>query len=112
IIGLGDLLHDQLRNPERRHMVSIIVNSGRSLLTLINSILDFSRIEAGRMSSKVVQTDLYVAIGQLKSMLAAQAKALTFGVHITARTPAHIFADYSHIEQILINLAANAIKFT
>jgi two-component system, sensor histidine kinase RpfC len=114
IIGLGDLLHDQLRNPERRHMVSTIVNSGRSLLTLIKSILDFSRIEAGRMPSKVVQTDLYVAIGQLKAMLAAQAmsQALTLGVHITARTPAHILADYRHIEQILINLAANAIKFT
>jgi two-component system sensor histidine kinase RpfC len=114
IIGLGDLLHDQLRNPERRHMVSTIVNSGRSLLTLINSILDFSRIEAGRMPCKVVHTDLYVAIGRLKAMLSAQAMSqeLTVGVHITARTPAHILADYSHIEQILINLAANAIKFT
>jgi two-component system sensor histidine kinase RpfC len=114
IIGLGDLLHDQLRNPERRHMVSTIVSSGRSLLTLINSILDFSRIEAGRMPSKVVQIDLYEAMGQLKAMLAAQTKSqtLTLGVHITARTPAHILADYSHIERILINLAANAIKFT
>ena len=100
IIGLGDLLHDQLRNPERKHMVSTIVNSGRSLLTLINSILDFSRIEAGRMPSKAVRTDLYEAIGQLKAMLAAQAipQALKLGVHITARTPPHISADYIHIE--------------
>jgi two-component system sensor histidine kinase RpfC len=114
IIGLGDLLCDQLRNQEHRHMVSTIVSSGRSLLRLINSILDFSRIEAGRMPSKVVQTDLYHALGQLKAMLAAQVKsqALTLGVHITARTPPLILADYCHIEQILINLAANAIKFT
>ncbi len=114
IIGLGDLLHDQLRNPECRHMALTIINSGRSLLRLINSILEFSLIEAGRMPSKVVQTDLYEALGQLKAMLAAQAMspALTFGVHITARTPAHLLADFSHIEQILINLAANAIKFT
>jgi two-component system, sensor histidine kinase RpfC len=114
IIGLGALLHDQLRDPESKHMVSTIVNSGRSLLSLINSILDFSRIEAGRMPSKAVQTDLYQAIGRLKAMLSAQAmpKALTLAVHITARTPAHVLADYSHIEQILINLAANAIKFT
>jgi two-component system, sensor histidine kinase RpfC len=114
IIGLGALLHDQLRDPESKHMVSTIVSSGRSLLSLINSILDFSRIEAGRMPSKAVQTDLYEAIGRLKAMLSAQAmsKALTLAVHITARTPAHVLADYSHIEQILINLAANAIKFT
>jgi two-component system sensor histidine kinase RpfC len=114
IIGLGGLLHDQLRNAERRHMVSTIVNSGRSLLRLINSILDFSRIEAGRMPSTVAEIDLYEAIWRLKAMLAVQAtsKGLTFGVHITGRTPAHIAADYNHIEQILINLAANAIKFT
>lgn len=114
IIGLGALLLDQLRDPEFRHMVSTIVNSGHSLLSLINSILDFSRLEAGRMPSNVVQTDLYEAMGRLRAMLAAQAKSkeLTLAVHITARTPAHILADYSHIEQILINLAANAIKFT
>jgi two-component system sensor histidine kinase RpfC len=114
IIGLGDLLHNQLNNPESRHMISTIVNSGRSLLRLINSILDFSRIEAGRMPSTFAATDLYEAIGQLKAMLTAQAMSqeLTLGMHVTARTPAHILADYSHIEQILINLAANAIKFT
>jgi two-component system, sensor histidine kinase RpfC len=114
IIGLGALLHDQLCDPESKRMVTTIVSSGRSLLNLINSILDFSRIEAGRMPSKIVQTDLYEAMERLKAMLAAQAmpQALTLAVHITARTPAHILADYGHIEQILINLAANAIKFT
>lgn len=66
------------------------------------------------MPSNVVQANLYEAIGRLKAMLATQAssKALTFAIHMTARTPAHILADYGHIEQILINLAANAIKFT
>ncbi|HUI21425.1 MAG TPA: ATP-binding protein, partial [Methylocella sp.] len=114
IIGLGDLLQDQLRDPECRQMVSTIADSGRSLLRLINSILDFSRIEAGRMPSQAVVTDLYVAIERLKAMLAVQtmSKQLTFGVHITACTPSYILADYSHIEQILMNLAANAIKFT
>jgi two-component system sensor histidine kinase RpfC len=95
-------------------MVSTIVNSGRSLLRLINSILDFSRIEAGRMPIQVVEVDLYEAVRRLKAMLAVQAtsKGLTFMVHITGRTPAHVLADYNHIEQILINLVANAIKFT
>ena len=114
IIGLGSLLQDQIRHAERGQMVSTIVNSGRSLLRLINSILDFSRIEAGRMPIQVVEVDLYEAVRRLKAMLAVQAtsKGLTFMVHITGRTPAHVLADYNHIEQILINLVANAIKFT
>jgi two-component system sensor histidine kinase RpfC len=114
IIGLGTLLQDKLYDSESRETMSTIVNSGRSLLSLINSILDFSRIEAGHMPSKAVETNLYEAMGRLKAMLAAQAmsKELTFGMHITARTPARILADYGHIEQILINLASNAIKFT
>jgi two-component system, sensor histidine kinase RpfC len=114
IIGLGGLLQDQIRHAERREMVSTIVNSGRSLLRLINNILDFSRIEAGRMPLQIVEVDLYEAVGRLKAMLAVQAKSkgLTFMVHIAGRTPAHVSADYNHIEQILINLVANAIKFT
>jgi two-component system sensor histidine kinase RpfC len=114
IIGLGGLLQDQIRHAERREMVSTIVNSGRSLLRLINNILDCSRIEAGRMPIQIVEVDLYEAVGRLKAMLAVQAtsKGLTFMVHITGRTPAHVLADYNHIEQILINLVANAIKFT
>jgi two-component system sensor histidine kinase RpfC len=114
IIGLGSLLQDQIRHAERGQMVSTIVDSGRSLLRLINSILDFSRIEAGRMPIQVVEVDLYEAVRRLKAMLAVQAtsKGLTFMVHITGRTPAHVLADYNHIEQILINLVANAIKFT
>jgi two-component system, sensor histidine kinase RpfC len=114
IIGLGGLLQDQIRHVERRQMVSTIVSSGRSLLRLINSILDFSRIEAGQMPTQIVDVDLYEAVARLKAMLAVQAasKGLTFMVHITGRTPAHIMADYNHIEQILINLVANAIKFT
>jgi two-component system, sensor histidine kinase RpfC len=114
IIGLGGLLHDQIRNPERRHMVSTIVNSGRSLLRLINTILDYSRIEAGRMPSEAMEVHLHEAMRRLEAMLGVQAnsKGLNLGVHITGRTPAHILADYNHIEQVLINLTANAIKFT
>jgi len=114
IIGLGGLLQDQIRHVERRQMVSTIVNSGCSLLRLINGILDFSRIEAGLMPTQAVEVDIYETLGRLKAMLAVQATSngLTFMVHITGRTPAYILADYNHIEQILINLVANAIKFT
>lgn len=114
IIGLGGLLHDQVRDGDSRQMVSTIVNSGRSLLRLINGILDFSRIEAGRMPVTVVQVDLHQSLRRLTTMLAVQANAknLAFAVHIAGRTPRDVMADYNHLEQILINLVANAIKFT
>jgi two-component system sensor histidine kinase RpfC len=114
IIGLGGLLRDQVRDPEQRHMVGTIVSSGRSLLNLINRILDFSRLEAGRMPSNAIEVDFHVAIRRIESMLKVQAEAkdLAFAVHMTARTPARIVADFSHIEQIVVNLTANAIKFT
>jgi len=114
IIGFGGLLCEQVRDQEHRSMLQTIVSSGRSLLGLINNILDFSRIEAGRMPSNMVEIDLYHAIRNIEAMLAvqAQAKALDLSVHITARTPARICADFSHIERILLNLIANAVKFT
>jgi two-component system, sensor histidine kinase RpfC len=114
IIGLGGLLRDQVRDPEQRHMVGTIVSSGRSLLNLINRILDFSRLEAGRMPSNAIEVDFHVAVRRIESMLKVQAEAkdLTFAMHMTARTPARVVADFSHIEQILVNLTANAIKFT
>ena len=114
IIGLGGLLREQVRDPEQRHMVGTIVSSGRSLLNLINRILDFSRLEAGRMPSNPIEVDFHATIRRVEAMLKVQAEAkdLTFAVHMTARTPARIVADFSHMEQILVNLAANAIKFT
>jgi two-component system sensor histidine kinase RpfC len=114
IIGLGDLLRGQISDPEQRHMVQTIANAGRSLLKLINSILDFSRIEAGRMPSNLAEVDLYRAMRRIEAMLTVQAKSksLKFNVHVTARTPDHIYADFDHIEQVLVNLTANAIKFT
>ena len=114
IIGLGGLLQDQMRDGKQSQMIETIVDSGRSLLRLINAILDFSRMEAGKMPSQVAEVNLYETIPRLKAMLAvpARQKGIDFSVHIAANTPPHIVADYNHIEQILINLVSNAVKFT
>jgi two-component system, sensor histidine kinase RpfC len=114
IIGLSDLLRSQVRGSEQTQMVQVIYNSGRTLLNLINSILDFSRLEAGRMPSAFVDVDFYSEMGRIATILAvtARSKSLRFNVHISARTPWRIHADFIHIEQILVNLVANAIKFT
>ena len=114
IIGLGDLLRERVRDREQTEMVTTIASAGRSLLSLINTILDFSRLEAGRMPVTLVDVDVYDAVARIRAMLAVQAgaKQISFATHVTARVPQRIQADFGHIEQVLINLAANAIKFT
>ena len=114
VIGLGDILRTQIRDPEQRHMVRTIVDAGRTLLNLINSILDFSRIESGKMPSNVVDVDFYGELRRIETMLAVQAdsKSIAFNLQVSARTPRHIRVDFGHVEQVLVNLSANAVKFT
>ena len=114
IIGLSGLLEDQRLGREQADMVRTIGTSGRSLLGLINSILDFSRIEAGRMPSATVDFDLYAMAHQVRSMLAVQAqpKGLQLTVHMTSRTPRYVAASLRHLEEVLVNLGGNAVKFT
>jgi two-component system sensor histidine kinase RpfC len=114
IIGLGDLLRGQMRDVEQEHMVQTISRAGRTLLNLITTILDFSRLEAGRMPSTPADVDFFGEMSRIETMLAvsAGAKSLAFNVHISGRSPRRIHADFSHIEQVLVNLSANAIKFT
>jgi signal transduction histidine kinase len=66
------------------------------------------------MPVTVLEVDLHKSLRRLTAMLVVQARArnLIFAVHITGRTPNHVMVDYNHLEQILINLVANAIKFT
>jgi two-component system sensor histidine kinase RpfC len=114
IIGMSDLMRDTRLDAEQRDMTQTIGQSGRTLLKLINSILDFSRIEAGQMPSQVEPFDLFALLGGVRRLLLvqAQAKALRLTLHVTGRTPQHLVGDKGHLEEILVNLASNAVKFT
>jgi two-component system sensor histidine kinase RpfC len=114
IIGLSDLLRDTSLDPEQDEMSDTIGKSGRQLLTLINSVLDFSRAEAGRITIKNVDFDLVSLLGEIRNMLAfeAQRKGVRLAIHCTARTPRLLVGDKPHLEEVLINLAGNAVKFT
>ena len=114
IIGLGGILRQRPREREEAEMVRTIERSGQSLLSLINSILNLSRIEAGRMPVQSTRFDLFALIADVRSMVSVQAKekGLRLSTHITPRTPRHVTASRMNIEEILINLAANAVKFT
>jgi two-component system, sensor histidine kinase RpfC len=114
IIGLGGILRQRPRDREEAEMVRTIERSGQSLLSLINSILNLSRIEAGRMPNESTSFDLFALVADVRAMLAVQAneKGLRLTTHITPRTPRFITAGKMNIEEILINLTANAVKFT
>jgi two-component system sensor histidine kinase RpfC len=114
IIGLSDLMRDTRMDAEQRDMTQTIGQSGRTLLNLINQILDLSRIEAGQMPSRIEPFDLLSLLGGVRRLLSvqAQAKGLRLALHVTPRTPSLVVGDRSQLEEIFINLTSNAVKFT
>jgi signal transduction histidine kinase len=103
----GQLTHQQMDMVER------ILNNGKHLLMLLNEVLDFSKLEAGRLELKPEVFDLpkiiEVTVAEIRSL--AEAKKLSLLVDINLENP-RIFNDSSRLQQILVNLLSNAIKFT
>jgi signal transduction histidine kinase/CheY-like chemotaxis protein len=114
VIGLAQLLSLSDLDKQQRTHCETLEFSANSLLTLINDILDVSKIESGEFT--VAREDIFLldAISPVKDLLisAAQAKNITLEVHIDASVPKEIISDSGRIRQILINLVGNAIKFT
>ena len=114
VIGISDLLRSGRLDPEQREMVGTVQASGRALLGLINDILDLSRIEAGRIPVEHTSFDLHQELAEVAAILRAQAreKGLALSVAVDAALPARLRGDVQHLRQILLNLGANAAKFT
>jgi signal transduction histidine kinase/CheY-like chemotaxis protein len=113
ILGMAGLLRATPLDAEQTSYLEAIETSGRALATLIDEILDFSRIEAGRLEIVAAPFDLAAAIDGVVELLAprAQAKALDIAAHLAPDVPTRIVGDAARIRQILINLAGNAVKF-
>ncbi|HEX9442420.1 MAG TPA: PAS domain S-box protein, partial [Roseiflexaceae bacterium] len=114
IIGMTDLLLDTELGPAQRDFVETIRTSGDALITIINDILDFSKIEAGRLDLEAQPLDLRLCVESALDVLAHRAaeKGLDLAVQIDANTPAAIVGDAVRLRQVLVNLLANAVKFT
>jgi len=115
ILGFSQLLgRDPSLNSEQKNQVGIINRSGEHLLNLINSILEMSKIEAGRMNFVPNYFDLYILLDRLEEMfsLAAIEKDLQFIVDLDPTVPRYVETDENKLRQVLINLLGNAIKFT
>ena len=115
ILGFAQLmLYDQDLNEQNQSDLQIICNSGHHLLTMINDILEMSKLEAGGIFLREQECDLTDIIDTAKDMLHLKAleKKLDFEVIIHPHTPRLIYTDEGKLRQILINLVGNAIKFT
>jgi signal transduction histidine kinase/CheY-like chemotaxis protein len=114
VLGFADLLLETPLNAEQREFVKTVQRSGDSLLTIINDLLDYSKIEAGRMTFEHIDFDLRSVCEEVRAILrAAVAKRnLAMSLHFEADLPAFIKGDPVRIRQVLLNLASNAVKFT
>lgn len=114
IIGLADLLTGGRLTSEQHEMARVIGASGRSLLSLIETVLDFARIEAGQMTVKSETVEIASLLRDVRAMIgvSARKKGLRVTIHIRPDTPQAILADRRHLEEIILNLASNAVKFT
>jgi two-component system sensor histidine kinase RpfC len=114
VIGMSDMLRDTKLNAEQLDMTQTIRGSARALLAQINDILNFSRIEAGQMPDQAVDFELQAVMGQVRSMLVAQAKekGVRLSLHVAPHTPLVLHGNSRALHDVLTNLTANAVKFT
>jgi two-component system sensor histidine kinase/response regulator len=114
IIGVAELLRDTSLAPAQREYVEIIERSGHSLLGIINDILDFSKLEAGKLEIDALELDLLEQIDHVLTVIAhkAEAKRLVLGAVVAPDVPRRVVGDAGRVNQILINVLGNAVKFT
>ena len=114
IIGLSQLALNKDISFEVRDYLEKIYSCSNSLLSILNDILDFSKLEAGRLTIESVEFDLDTLLGNLSNLFSEHAKQkhLIFNIEVTPDVPRNLIGDISRLQQVLINLLGNAIKFT
>jgi PAS domain S-box-containing protein len=114
VVGMASLLLDSPLTAKQRDMVQVIVNSGDNLLTIINDVLDFSKLDAGKMQIASTPFDLRAAIEDVMALLSArvQEKGLEMMLRYQPTLGTHFIGDPGRIRQIVTNLLGNAVKFT
>ncbi|MGO9454591.1 MAG: PAS domain S-box protein [Candidatus Binataceae bacterium] len=114
IIGMAELLQLTDLNKEQRERADIIESSGRLLMTIVNDVLDFSKLSAGRVVLEKISFDLHDLVKATVDPFAevASAKGIDLVLHLDGKLPQRVNGDPNRLRQILNNLISNAIKFT
>ena len=114
IIGFSELLIDTELDDEQAEYVKTINQSAIGLLSLVNDILDYTKLEAGKLNLQIASCSIKGFIAEVEAMMAsgARQKGLDFKVQIDPSLPGEFFTDPVRLKQCMINLIGNAIKFT
>jgi len=114
IIGFTELLNEELQEPRLKSYVKTIQSASSTLLTLINDILDLSKIEAGKLAITKVSTNIERLCEEVASIfsVAIEKKGLDLFVEVDENIPKGLLLDEVRVRQILLNLIGNAVKFT
>jgi PAS domain S-box-containing protein len=114
VLGMAHLLMATDVDPTQQRYLSLLRDSGESLLTIINDILDFSKVEAGKLELESIDFELPVTVASVVNLqvTSASAKGLALKLEISPGVARWVTGDPGRIRQILTNLVANAVKFT
>lgn len=114
VIGMVELLRDTPLNDNQKHYLEVIHRSGETLLTIINDILDYSKIEAGKLELEAVPFNLEELIEDSVQLFGATSNKLGIELvgSVTPTTPIEVIGDPTRLRQVLINFIGNAFKFT
>jgi|GEM_PF-2726149 len=114
VMGTAELLAMTELNPRQDEFVNVITGSGAALLTIINDILDISKLAAGQMKVESDPFDLRDLIDQIAALMApnAAAKGIELMVRVDPVAPASLIGDAGRVRQVILNLVNNAVKFT
>jgi len=114
IIGFTDLLEKNITNITNKNYIKSVQDSSKILLTIINDILDLSKVEAGKLEIEYLPTDIRVIANEIESifMQKAKARALHLNIVVDRSVPKTLIIDEVRVRQVLFNLMSNALKFT
>jgi PAS domain S-box-containing protein len=114
VIGMNDLLLDTALDEEQRSYAEQVARSGDQMMAIINDLLDLAKIEAGQLELDIAEFDLRDMVEQASAAASfeARAKGLALDVRFAGAVPSRVCGDSRRLHQILLNLIANAIKFT
>lgn len=114
VLGMAQMLARSQLDDEQHKQINVILSSGQSLLTVINDVLDYSKMEAGKLDVVIEPLDIKALLDEVVNLYAGKAEEKNIELSATLAPGRHeyVYGDRTRLQQILFNLVSNAIKFT